>query len=163
MFHKHQQNAIKSMSNKIDTLEKMVIPGDVLLEIEYAFGRLQGIINRAKASNLVGVKQETLFQDHIDAHFSVLLISNYKRLQNLKISKLSRINLFTGINNSGKTTLLEAIYLLCHQNDFFGLFEVIRQRGKMAEDQINSEWFLEQIPSQIDISGHKIIVIQMFG
>jgi len=31
---------------------------------------------------------------------------------------ISRINLFTGINNSGKTTLLEAFYLLCRQNDF---------------------------------------------
>jgi hypothetical protein len=120
-FHEHQQAAIKSISNEIDTLGKMVIQGDILPDIESVLGRLQGIINRTKASSLVGVEQKTVFHDHIDAHFSELLVSNYKRLQNLRISKLSRINLFTGINNSGKTTLLEAIYLLCRQNDFFGL------------------------------------------
>jgi len=152
-FTEPQQAAIKSISNKIDTLGKMVIPGYLLHDIESAMGRLQGIINRAKASSLVGVEQKTVFHDHIEAHFSQLLVSNYKRLQNLRISKLSRINLFTGINNSGKTTLLEAIYLLCRQNDFFGLLEVIRRRGKMAEDRINPEWFIEQIPPSIDISG----------
>lgn len=153
MFREHQQAAIKSINNEIDTLEKMLIQGDILPDIESALGRLQGIINRTKASNLVGVEQKTVFHDSIDAHFSELLVSNYKRLQDLKISKLSRINLFTGINNSGKTTLLEAIYLLCRQNDFFGLLEVIRRRGKMVEDRINPEWFLEHIPAAIEISG----------
>ncbi len=153
MFREHQQVAIKSINNEIDTLEKMVIQGDILPDIESALGRLQGIINRAKASHLIGVEQKTVFHHDIEAHFSKLLISNYKRLQNLSISKLSRINLFTGINNSGKTTLLEAIYLLCRQNDFLGLLEVIRRRGKMAEDRINPEWFIEQIPPDIEISG----------
>ncbi|MDM8562174.1 AAA family ATPase, partial [Candidatus Marithioploca araucensis] len=156
MFREHQQAAIKLISNEIDTLGQMVIKGESLPEIESAFGRLQGIINRAKASSLgsfVGVEQKTVFHDRIEAHFSELLISNYKRLQNIKISKLSRINLFTGINNSGKTTLLEAIYLLCRQNDFFGLLEVIRRRGKIAEDKIAPEWFIEQIPQEIFISG----------
>jgi AAA15 family ATPase/GTPase len=153
IFREHQQAAIKSINNEIDTLEKMLIQGDILPDIESALGRLQGIINRTKASNLVGVEQKTVFHDSIDAHFSELLVSNYKLLQDLKISKLSRINLFTGINNSGKTTLLEAIYLLCRQNDFFGLLEVIRRRGKMVEDRINPEWFLEHIPAAIEISG----------
>jgi AAA15 family ATPase/GTPase len=155
MFREHQQAAIKSISNEIDTLGQMVIQGDSLPDIESALGRLQGIINRAKASisHVVGVEQKTVFHDRIDAHFSELLVYNYKRLQDFKISKLSRINLFTGINNSGKTTLLEAIYLLCRQNDFFGLLEMIRRRGKIAEDRINPEWFLEQIPPKIEISG----------
>lgn len=131
----------------------MVIQGESLPDIESAFGRLQGIINRAKADSLVGVEQKTVFHDHIDAHFSELLVSNYKRLQELRISKLSRINLFTGINNSGKTTLLEAVYLLCRQNDFSGLLEVIRRRGKMAEDRINQERFIEHIPPEIKING----------
>ncbi|MDX2130244.1 MAG: AAA family ATPase [Chloroherpetonaceae bacterium] len=43
-------------------------------------------------------------------------ISNYRILNNFKIEKLSRVNLLTGKNNTGKTTLLEAILL--YQNDF---------------------------------------------
>jgi AAA15 family ATPase/GTPase len=152
-FREHQQAAINSISNEIDVLGQMVIQGDILPEIESALGRLQGIISRTKASTLVGVEQQTVFHERIAEHFSELLVSNYKRLQHLRISKLSRINLVTGINNSGKTTLLEAVYLLCRQNDFFGLLEIIRRRGKMAEDRINPEWFIEQIPPETDISG----------
>jgi AAA15 family ATPase/GTPase len=152
-FNEHQRMTLESINNNIDTLEKMVIQGEILSEIESALGRFQGMVSRAKASSLAGVEQKTVFQEHIEAHFSKLLVSNYKCLQNLNLSKLSRINLVTGINNSGKTTLLEAIYLLCRQNDFFGLLEVIRRRGKMAEDQINPEWFVDQIPEAIDISG----------
>ena len=39
-------------------------------------------------------------------------INNYRVLRDLEISKLGRINVFTGHNNSGKTSLLEALFLL---------------------------------------------------
>ncbi len=41
-----------------------------------------------------------------------LHIRNYRVFNNLKIDPLSRINLIAGKNNSGKTSLLEAIFLL---------------------------------------------------
>ncbi len=41
-----------------------------------------------------------------------LHIRNYRVFNNLKIDQLSRINLIAGKNNSGKTSLLEAIFLL---------------------------------------------------
>ena len=41
-----------------------------------------------------------------------LHIRNYRVFNELKIDKLSRINLIAGKNNSGKTSLLEAIFLL---------------------------------------------------
>ncbi|MCP4111828.1 MAG: AAA family ATPase, partial [Desulfobacteraceae bacterium] len=153
IFRERQQAAVKSLNNEIDTLRQMAIQGESLPDLESALGRLHGIIDRTKASGLSGVEQKTVFHDRIDTHFSELMVSNYKRLHNLRISKLSRINLFAGINNSGKTTLLEAVYLLCRQNDFSGLLEVIRRRGKVAEDRINPEWFLEQLPQEIEIRG----------
>jgi hypothetical protein len=45
-----------------------------LPDIESVLGRLQGIINRAKASSLIGVEQKTLFNERIDAHFSELSV-----------------------------------------------------------------------------------------
>ena len=39
-------------------------------------------------------------------------IEKFKSINSLKIENLSRINLFFGRNNCGKTTLLEAIFLL---------------------------------------------------
>ncbi len=38
-------------------------------------------------------------------------IQNYRLFRQLKIEKLSRVNLITGKNNVGKTALLEALYL----------------------------------------------------
>lgn len=39
-------------------------------------------------------------------------IRNFRNLTDLEIKGLDRVNLFTGRNNSGKTTLLEALFLL---------------------------------------------------
>lgn len=41
-----------------------------------------------------------------------LRIQNFRNLVDLKIDQLGRVNLFTGRNNSGKTSLLEAVYLM---------------------------------------------------
>jgi len=40
-------------------------------------------------------------------------ISNFRGIDNLKIGKLKRINLISGKNNSGKTSLLEALFVHC--------------------------------------------------
>ena len=44
--------------------------------------------------------------------FESLRIRNYRVFSDLEIGDLSRINLIGGKNNSGKTSLLEAIFLL---------------------------------------------------
>lgn len=44
--------------------------------------------------------------------FRNLRFRNLRRLDALYLSDLERINLFTGRNNCGKTTILEGIYLL---------------------------------------------------
>lgn len=153
IFKERQTAAIKSLNGDIDTLNQMAIDGKNLPEIESALGRLQSIAERTRASGLAGVEQKTVFHDRIDRHFSSLFIENYKLIQGLEIDKISRINLFAGINNSGKTSLLEAVYLLCRQNDFHGLMEIVRRRGKIPEDRLNPEWFLEQLPRETIVKG----------
>ncbi|WP_321414271.1 AAA family ATPase [uncultured Desulfobacter sp.] len=153
IFKERQQAAISAVNNEIATISQMVIQPQYLPELENALGRLKGAIDKTKASGLAGVEQTTAFHDRIDGHFTTLNVHNYKRLQGVNLVKISRLNLIAGLNNSGKTTLLEAIYLLCRQNDFSGLMEVIRRRGKVAVDKINPEWFIEQLPAEISISG----------
>ncbi len=46
-----------------------------------------------------------------------LRIRNFRNLADLKIDRLARVNLLTGRNNSGKTTLLEALFLLVGEGD----------------------------------------------
>ena len=44
--------------------------------------------------------------------FEHLKLRNFRLFDSLEVSELGRINLFTGLNNSGKTSLLEALFLL---------------------------------------------------
>ena len=44
--------------------------------------------------------------------FTRLQVRNFRAFDDLNVERMSRINLVTGRNNSGKTTLLEAIFLL---------------------------------------------------
>lgn len=153
VFQERQESAVKSVASDISTLGQLAIRGEHLPDLESALGRLQGIVDRTRGSGLSGVEQKTVFHDRVDQHFSSLEIEAYKKLQGLKLHKLSKINLFAGLNNSGKTTLLEAIYLLTRQNDFAGILEVIRRRGKIPEDHINPEWLIEQLSGEIKIAG----------
>lgn len=154
VFHERQEASVKTVHNEMETLAQMNIQSDNIPFLEDALGRLQSIVEKAKASGFTGIEQKVVFHDRIEAHFTSIEIKKYKRLQDIKLEKLSRINLFAGINNSGKTTLLEAIYLLCRQNDFSGLLEVIRRRGKISEDKLNPAWFTEQLSQEMSISGH---------
>jgi predicted ATPase len=45
--------------------------------------------------------------------FSSIKIQRFRGLENLEISGLSRVNLLLGKNNAGKTSVLEAFFLLC--------------------------------------------------
>lgn len=45
--------------------------------------------------------------------FKNLRIRNFRAFDDLEIPRLGRVNLITGKNNSGKTSLLEALFLLC--------------------------------------------------
>lgn len=60
---------------------------------------------------------------------SLIEIQNFKNLEQLKIENLGRVNLFTGRNNTGKTTLLEAISIIANGGNLSSIFEVIRRRN----------------------------------
>jgi len=48
---------------------------------------------------------------------TLLRIEYFRGLKDLSFEPLSRINVLTGFNNSGKTTVLEALYLLFARRD----------------------------------------------
>lgn len=154
ILKERQEAAIRSVSQDIHSLSAMHINGENLDELESAYGNLKSILDRTRASGLNGVAQQEVFHDRISNHFSSILVEHYKQLQNFQLCSPRRINLLAGLNNSGKTTLLEAIYLLARQNDFTGLLETIRRRGKVAEDRLNPEWFVSQLGEDIRIKGN---------
>lgn len=57
-----------------------------------------------------------------------LKIQNYKNLSGLIIPELSRVNLISGKNNVGKSSLLEAIGLFLDDSE---LFDIVEERGEL--------------------------------
>ncbi|MGP0068964.1 MAG: AAA family ATPase [Isosphaeraceae bacterium] len=65
---------------------------------------------------------------------SYLELQNYRGFDQYKLSGLARINLLVGKNNSGKTSILEAVQLLASGGDARILSRIARQRGEVLYD-----------------------------
>jgi hypothetical protein len=59
-----------------------------------------------------------------------LHVKNYRSLDNVRIGKLGRLNLVTGRNNVGKTSLLEAVRLWAARTDANALLDIIDARDE---------------------------------
>lgn len=67
-------------------------------------------------------------------------IQNYRSLKNLKIKSLGNVNLITGKNNTGKSTILEAIALYASKGDINLIYQFLNERGesfKLSETNKN--------------------------
>ena len=58
-----------------------------------------------------------------------LEVENYRGFEKYRVEGLARVNLLTGMNNSGKTCLLEAVQLLTSEGDPSVLLDIARRRG----------------------------------
>jgi ABC-type branched-subunit amino acid transport system ATPase component len=67
-------------------------------------------------------------------------LSGYRGFTRFAMNGLGRINLLVGKNNSGKTSILEALMLLAFSNDPTVLWRVVTRRGEQA--------YSEQIPGR---------------
>lgn len=90
--------------------------------------------------------------DNTAIHFSSLDIISYRRIHNMQLTGLRNINLIVGQNNSGKTSLLEAVYILTRLNDLNAFLDLERMRGKFYKDY-NAEWIDKNFCSDIKVSG----------
>ena len=59
-----------------------------------------------------------------------LEIHNYRNLRNLTIEKLGRVNLLLGKNNTGKTSVLEAVAIHINRGDIDFLLQLLEERGE---------------------------------
>jgi predicted ATPase len=87
---------------------------------------------------------------------SSLHIRGYRGFAEFEMSGLERVNLLVGTNNSGKTSVLEAINLLTSRGEPWALWEVLQRRGERlatVERDVNR-------PPELDVShlftGHDI-------
>lgn len=90
-------------------------------------------------------------------------IENFCGFETFELQQLGRINLLVGVNNSGKTSVLEAIQLLCSPKNFEPLYELMNNRGEYfwSDDKARREFDIRHlfyghdinIGSQFSISG----------
>jgi len=59
-----------------------------------------------------------------------LIIKNFKCITELHLPQLSTINLITGKNNVGKSTLLEAIAIYASNGSFPTIYKLLEDRGE---------------------------------
>ena len=111
--------------------------------------RLQALL---KSKFSLSPQKSQVFPWKIKSQFEELKINHFRGFRNLELSKLSRINLFVGANNSGKTSVLEAIYLFTQLNDINRCVEIEKLRGKI-EGGISKNWLLYNLPDGYEITG----------
>lgn len=68
-------------------------------------------------------------------------IKNYRNLKSLRINSLGRVNVITGRNNTGKSTLLEAIAIYAAKGDMVFIKQLLRDRGENYRQLEESKTF----------------------
>jgi AAA15 family ATPase/GTPase len=63
-----------------------------------------------------------------------LFIENYRRLTDFQIEKLNQINLITGKNKTGKTTILEAIAIFTQKASVKSLIDILKRRDEYYKE-----------------------------
>src|ERR1039457_1926958 len=95
--------------------------------------------------------------------FHSILVSGYRGLSNYEVRDLGRVNLLVGKNNSGKTSVLEAGYVLGSGGDPSALWRICNRRG----ERFAGESSRFQRRSEVDVShlftGHELVVGQSFS
>ena len=81
----------------------------------------------------------------IKAMFSSVRIEGYRGLRQFEMSGLGRINLLVGKNNCGKTSVLEALYLLLSNGHRDAFTKVLDSRGERSPDFV-PEFIITDLP-----------------
>ena len=138
---------------KLDRWTGDLEPGE-LDRVEQLIGKLQGIALARKRQPPAADRRLPWqpFNEFTQTQFSAIHVESYRGLEGLVLDEPGRVNLLVGVNNAGKTSLLEAIYLLAHQNDERALLDAIRWRGRVEGDP-EPLWLVEQLPRTIRLSG----------
>ncbi len=148
------REAIDSITNGIQLAYNFrdLMDANLFDKIGVAKERLSDLLPESKALAFENEKRGTIYFKEIKTQFGELAISNYRKLATIKVKNLKRINLFAGGNNMGKTSILEAFYLLSQLNDIPAFLELEKYRGKFLS-QFHSKWIEKNFVNPIELAG----------
>jgi energy-coupling factor transporter ATP-binding protein EcfA2 len=85
--------------------------------------------------------------------FTQVSIDGFRGLKKLQLDQLGPLNILVGENNSGKTSVLEAISVLCRPYDPYEWLAMVRRRdfGQLDETRVQSlRWCFSQTGDLVD-------------
>lgn len=154
--HVDEENFKYSIKNLEDSISELLrlkdlISNDDIEKIEKLHKNFKEILPKESLLDILDENTAICFSKGNVTHFDTLKITNYKMFKNFTIEKLNRVNIFAGFNNSGKSSLLEAVYLLTKQNNIGAFFELTKLKNKLSK--LNTSYLNNYIDSDIKISG----------
>ena len=148
--------AFDACDDGITKLTKWVgeLDSEDLDRVEHMIGKLHGVaFARKRRPAMSGDRLPwEPFNEITQSQFSTIHVDQYRGINGVVLEELRRVNLISGVNNAGKTSLLEAIYLLAHQNDETALLDVHRWRGRV-EGEPDPVWLVGQLQPEVRLSG----------
>ncbi len=114
--------------------------------------KLDRLIPSTRAKVDIARGRTSFVSNTVSSHFSEITLTRFRRLKGARIRNLKRINIFAGNNNSGKTSILEAVYLLTWHNNIHAFFEVEKYRGKF-EESLNATWFENNFLAPVELEA----------
>ena len=93
---------------------------------------------------------------------SSIHIEGFRGFERFDMDELGRVNLLVGTNNSGKTSLLEALHLLTSQADPRALWQILWRRGEKAIERTRQADVAEVDVSNL-FTGHELQVNAKFA
>ena len=145
--------SLKGLKKSIDDLEKLqnLIEYEDMELLKKLQEKFLTILPQSSSLDILNDNVSICFKKGRNRHFDSIEIESYKIFNQFKLDNLNRINIFAGFNNTGKTTLLEAIYLLTKQNNMGAFFEIIKLKNKL--DKLNTIYLNDYFDSDIRIKG----------
>jgi AAA15 family ATPase/GTPase/DNA-binding HxlR family transcriptional regulator len=148
------RNSIENINKEVQTAFQFseYMGDDDFTRIAKLRDKLDKLIPTNKAVFEVTEKESTEFFQKIQNQFSELKIVKYRKLSNINIKNLSRVNIFAGGNNMGKTSILEAFYVLTQLNNVNSLLDLERYRGRFY-NEFHTKWIDKNFSNNIELEG----------
>ena len=91
-----------------------------------------------------------------------LSLENYRGFHHFELRGLGRVNLIVGTNNSGKTSVLEAVHILEAPGELGSIWSTLMRRGEDLEESESSR-VIRQVDVRRLFHGHEISVGSRFS
>ena len=85
-----------------------------------------------------------------------LTIEGYRGFKRFEMGELGRVNLLVGTNNSGKTSVLEAIQFLTSNGAFDALAQIMWRRGEVLRDGSSGDSAAAEFDIRHLLHGHEL-------